>query len=122
MEISSTASDTVFLYQAALPDVAGTGVRNEFTYFRITNTDDAIGVTIEYQFVTATKSSFVYLLPGCSHILMSNDGDVTTTGGTATLENVAQISAKVDAPAEGTAYAYIEYLAVFKGGIVVVEE
>jgi hypothetical protein len=119
MEITSTRQDTVFQYGAALPDTAGEGVKTEFTYFRITNTDDTIGVTVQYKLTAATESFFVYIPAGCSHFLMSNDADVTCSGEAgATLQDVATVLATCDAPeGEGSNIPYIEYVAVFKGGV-----
>lgn len=117
MEITSAAVTPIFNWAAALPDTDGTGVKSEFKYFRITNTDDTIGVTISYTLTTATDVFSVYLPAGCSHLLMSNDADATTTGAAPVLQDVASVGGKSDAGA-GATTAYIEYVAVFEGGIV----
>ena len=65
MEINSAALTPIFDFTAAVPDSAGSGVQSEFTYFRVTNTDNSV---------------------------------------------------KADGAEEPVVSAYIEYLAVFKGG------
>ena len=61
MEITSHGVTPIFNWAAALPDTDGTGVKSEFTYFRITNTDDSVGVTISYTLTTATDVFTVHL-------------------------------------------------------------
>ena len=117
MEITSAAVTPIFNWAAALPDTDGTGVKSEFTYFRITNTDDSVGVTISYTLTTATDVFTVHLPAGCSHLLMSNESDATTTGAAPVLQDVASVGGMSDVGAAATT-AYIEYVAVFKGGIV----
>ena len=114
MAINSVALTPVFGYQDALPDEKGSGVKSEFTYFRITNTDTSVGITLQL-YVSATKSGFFHLAAGCSFILMSNDMDFLCEGEAFTLADLVRVEAKTDgAP---TVESYIEYLAVFEGGI-----
>jgi len=117
MAISSARLTSVFEYQAALPDVKGTGVISEFTYFRITNTDSSVGVTIQL-YVSATKTGYFHLPAGCSFVLMGNDMDFLCEGDTFTLADLTKVEAKTDV-VEGVdvTESYIEYVAVFKGGV-----
>lgn len=115
MAINSVRLTSVFEYQAALPDVAGTGVIDEFTYFRITNTDDAVSITIQL-YVSANKSGFFHLSPGSSFILMGNDMDFLCEGESFTLANLIKVQAKTDGGSKPSVESYIEYVAVFKGG------
>ena len=116
MAINSAALTSVFEYQAALPDIAGTGVKSEFTYFRITNTDDAVGVTLQL-YITAAKTSYFYLPAGCSLVLMSNDMDVLCAGESFSLADLEKVQAKTDGAEDPLVESYIEYVAVFAGGV-----
>lgn len=117
MEINSAAFTSVFGYENALPDKSGTGVKSEFTYFRITNTDSSVGVTIEL-FISATKRGYFHLASGTSLILMGNDMDFECEGeaGAFTLADLVTVNAKSDLVGEEASTAYVEYVAVFKGG------
>tara|TARA_R110002020_G_scaffold225959_3_gene436294 strand:- start:4847 stop:5326 length:480 start_codon:yes stop_codon:yes gene_type:complete len=114
MAISNAALTSIFEYQAALPDTAGTGVKSEFTYFRITNTDDSLAVTIQL-YLTSSKTGYIDLPAGCSFVLMSNDVDFLCSGDSFTLADLEKVQAKVTS--EESAEAYIEYVAVFQGGV-----
>ena len=48
---------------------------------------------------------------------MSNESDATTTGAAPVLQDVASVGGMSDV-GTGATTAYIEYVAVFKGGIV----
>ena len=115
MAISSAKMDTVFMYKDALPDTAGEGVKDEFTYFRITNTDDTVGITIQL-YVSATQSGFFHLPAGTSFVLMGNDMDFTCEEGTFTLADLVGVLAKTDGGDKPVVESYVEYVAVFKGG------
>jgi len=118
MAIDDDRVTTIFEYASTLPDSAGTGVRDEFTYFRLTNTDDSVGITVQL-YVTSSKTGYFHLPAGCSLILMSNDMDFLCAGESFTLADVTKISAITDGPGAATPVeSYIEYVAVFKGGAV----
>jgi len=121
MEVNSAAFTSVFGYDVLAPDKAGTGLKSEFTYFRVTNTDSSVGVTIEL-YVSATKKGYFHLPAGTSLVLMSNDMDFQCEGeaGFFTLADLTQVNAKADGGKE-VATSYIEYVAVFKGGAAVGE-
>ena len=116
MEVDSSRLTSVWEYKAALPDQAGQGVKSEFTYFRITNTDNSVGVTIQL-FVSSSKSGFFHLPAGCSLLLMGNDMDFLCEGESFTLADLVKVQAKSDL-SEGSELTntYLEYIAVFKGG------
>ena len=116
MAINSAALSTVFGYENSLPDVEGRGVQSEFTYFRITNTDDAVGVTLQL-YVSATKSGFFNIPAGCSFILMGNEMDFLCEGEAFSVADLVQVKAKTDGSPDPVVESYIEYVAVFKGGI-----
>lgn len=115
MEINSAALTPIFDFTAAVPDSAGSGVQSEFTYFRVTNTDNSVGVTLQL-YITATATSYIYIPAGCSFVLMDNLVDVLAEGEEFTLRDLVKIAVKADGAAEPLVSAYIEYLAVFKGG------
>lgn len=116
MAINSAALTSVFEYQALLPDIAGTGVKDQFTYFRITNTDSSVGITIQL-YVSASKSGFFKVPAGGSFILMNNDMDFLCEGDSFTLADLTKVEAKTDQAGEETVESYIEYVAVFAGGV-----
>ena len=92
-------------------DAKGQVVLADFTYFRITNTDDANFVTIQL-YVSAASSSYHKLEFGESFLLMSPDMDAECEGGEPVLAGVKGILALAD-----TATVDIEYVAVTKGGV-----
>jgi hypothetical protein len=115
MEINSAALTPIFDFTAAVPDSAGSGVQSEFTYFRVTNTDNSVGVTLQL-YISAAATSYIYIPAGCSFVLMDNLVDVLAEGVAFTLRDLVKIAVKADGAAEPLVSAYIEYLAVFKGG------
>ena len=117
MAINSTRLTSVFEYIPALPDIAGTGVIDEFTYFRITNTDSSVGITIQL-YVSASKTGYFHLPAGCSFILMGNDMDFLCEGEAFSLSDLIRVKAKTDVVGKGVTESYIEYVAVFKGGTI----
>ena len=115
MEINSVAFTSVFDFTAAAPDTAGSGVQNEFTYFRVTNTDDSVAVILEL-YLTADRISYIKIPAGSSFILMDNQLDTLVGEEPLALRDLAKIQVKADSAATPVVSAYIEYLAVFKGG------
>ena len=115
MEINSAALTPIFDFTAAVPDSAGSGVQSEFTYFRVTNTDNSVGVTLQL-YISATATSYIYIPAGCSFVLMDNLVDVLVEGEAFTLRDLVKIAVKSDLNGEAATTAYVEYLAVFKGG------
>jgi len=121
MCITSTAFTSIFNYNTSLPDIAGQGVNSAFSYFRITNTDSAIGVTIRMS-TSSTVHTYQYLPAGTSAILMANRVDVQSgSSGLPALRPITSISAKADTTSEEANEVYVEYLAVFQGGYTPVE-
>ena len=88
-------------------DAKGQVVLADFTYFRITNTDDANFITLQL-YVSATSSSYHKLESG----EMSPDMDIDCEGGAPVLAGVTEILALAD-----TATVDIEDVAVTKGGV-----
>jgi len=115
MEINSSALTTIFDFTATAPDAAGSGVQSEFTYFRITNVDDSIAVTLQL-YATSTKTAYIKIPAGCSFVLMDNLVDTLAIGEAPTLRDLVKIAVKSDLNGEAATTAYVEYLAVFKGG------
>lgn len=115
MEINSASLTPIFDFTATAPDAAGSGVDNEFTYFRITNVDDSIAVTLEL-YVSAIHSSYIRIPAGCSFVLMNNYADAKCGEEPLNLKELVKIAVKSDLNGEAATTAYVEYLAVFKGG------
>ncbi len=120
MCITSEAFTSIFNYNTSLPDIAGQGVNSAFSYFRITNTDSTIGVTIRMS-ASSTLHTYQYLPAGTSAILMGNMIDAQSVSPiTPNVRAITAINAKADATQgqEDPNEVYVEYLAVFKGGYV----
>jgi len=99
-------------------DVAGQIIAADYTYFRITNTDDSLDLALQF-YIGAAKSFFIRLNPLCSFLLMGNCGaDVKCDGSLDfAMGNITAINGKH----EGIVIdndIYIEYVAVTKGGVV----
>jgi len=121
MCITSTAFTSIFNYNTSLPDIAGQGVNSAFSYFRITNTDSAIGVTIR-MYAGSGVYIYQYLPAGTSAILMDNTVDIQSASlSVPTLRPITSISAKADTISGKGNEVYVEYLAVFQGGYTPVE-
>ena len=91
-------------------DAKGQVVLADFTYFRITNTDDANFITLQH-YISAANSSYHKIESGESFLLMSPDMDIDCEGGAHVLTGVTEILALADTETVG-----IEYVAVTKGG------
>ena len=91
-------------------DAKGQVVLADFTYFRITNTDDANFITLQL-YISAANSSYHKIESGESFLLMSPDMDIDCEGGAHVLTGVTEILALADTETVG-----IEYVAVTKGG------
>ena len=113
---SSTLTD-IWNYKELPPDGAGYGVKDEFTYFRITNTDDALSITLQL-YVSSSKSGFFNIPPRCSFMLMANDMDFLCEGESYSVADLAAVKVQTIAPkdAKAVSSSYVEYIAVFKGG------
>jgi len=101
-------------------DSAGQGVQSQFSYFRVTNTDSLLGVTISFD-DSGGKTQYIYLVPGASYVLFNPLMSSATTGGEIpALAKLSKVKAICDTPANPTKDAvyevYIEYVAVFQGG------
>ena len=116
MEINSSALTPIFDFTATAPDAAGSGVKSEFTYFRVTNVDDSVAVTLQL-YVSSTKTAYIKIPAGCSFVLMDNLVDTLSTGEAFNVRDLLKVAVKADGVAEPVVSAYIEYLAVFKGGV-----
>ena len=116
MEMNSSAMTQVFAYQASLPDLKGTGVKSEFKYFRITNLDDSVGITVQI-YVTAAKTGYFKLSAGTSLVLFENDVDFLCEGDSFSLADITAVAVKTDQAGEEVVTSYIEYMAVFAGGV-----
>ena len=91
-------------------DAKGQVVLADFTYFIITNTDDANFITLQL-YISAANSSYHKIESGESFLLMSPDMDIDCEGGAHVLTGVTEILALADTETVG-----IEYVAVTKGG------
>ena len=122
MEINSAALTPIFDFTDAAPDSAGSGVKNEFTYFRVTNVDDSIAVTLEL-YVSSIQSSYIRIPAGCSFVLMNNYADAKCGGEEPfNLRELVKLSVQSDLNDKAATTAYVEYLAVFKGGVPLPDE
>ena len=92
-------------------DAKGQVVLADFTYFRITNTDDANFITLQL-YRSATDISYFKLEFGESFLLMSPEMQSQCEAATPSLSGVSQILALAD-----TSTVDIEYVSVTKGGI-----
>jgi hypothetical protein len=95
-------------------DSKGEFIINDYSYFRITNTDDAIAVTLALY--NGTETVFFNLEAGESFLLMSPEIDAICEGVAAaqTLTDIEQINAQANSATDD---AYVEYVLVTQGGV-----
>jgi hypothetical protein len=93
-------------------DAKGQVVVADYSYFRITNTDDSNALILELY----NGSDYIYfnVEAGESFILMSPETDYLAASGPVTFADIQQING---ASASTTESIDIEYVAVTKGGI-----
>ena len=100
---ASTAAKTIFNWGAA--DEAGTGVKANYAYFRVTNLDDTNFVTL--RLYNGADSFWFKIAAGESLLLMNNEMDAVTGTTFGALADIALVEAKAD-----TAACDIEFIAV----------
>ena len=95
-------------------DSKGEFVINDYSYFRITNTDDSVAVTLALY--NGTETVFFNLEAGESFLLMSPEIDAICEGVAAaqTLTDIEQINAQANSATDD---AYVEYVLVTQGGV-----
>ena len=93
-------------------DARGQVVVADYTYFRITNTDDTTALILELY----NGSDYIYfnVEAGESFLLMSPESDRLAASGVVTFADLQQING---ASASETDSIDIEYVAVTKGGV-----
>ena len=98
-------------------DEAGQIMAADYTYFRITNTDDSLDLVLQF-YVVALKSFFIKLQPLCSFVLMGNcAADVKCDGSLDfALANIAAINGKHQGIVTDNDI-YVEYVAITEGGV-----
>ena len=93
-------------------DARGQVIADDYTYFRITNTDDTNALTLELY----DGSNYIYfnVEAGESFLLMSPDIDRLAASGAVTFADIQEINGQ---SASDTDSIDIEYVAVTKGGV-----
>ena len=102
MNVSTTAK-TIFNWGAA--DEAGTAVKADYTYFRITNLDDTNFVTL--RLYNGADSFWFKLAAGDSLLLMNNEMDAITGSTFGALADITSVLGKAD-----TAACDVEFMVV----------
>ena len=93
------------IFNFGTADSAGTGVKNDYAYFRITNLDDTNFVTLQ---VTAGDTYWIKLKAGESFMLMDNEMDAIASSSTfGAFADLTSVKCTAD-----TATVDIEYIAV----------
>lgn len=92
-------------------DAKGQVILADYSYFRITNTDDTNFITLQL-YISAASSAFFKLQAGESFLLMSPEFAVTCEVAEPSLAGVVEVLAGAD-----TASVDVEYVAVTKGGV-----
>lgn len=103
--IMSVATSEKTLFNWSTADDAGTGVKTDYAYFRVTNLDDTNFVTLR---VYNGADSFWYkLAAGESMMLMNNEMDAITGTSFGALADITLVAAQAN-----TAACDVEFIAV----------
>ena len=100
---ASTAAKTIFNWGAA--DEAGTGVKANYAYFRVTNLDDTNFVTL--RLYNGADSFWFKIAAGESLLLMNNEMDAVTGTTFGALADITLVETQAN-----TAACDIEFIAV----------
>jgi hypothetical protein len=105
MSIATSGDTYTDIFNFSTVDSAGTGVKNDFAYFRITNLDDTNFVSLQ---VTAGDTYWIKLKAGESFMLMDNEMDaIASSTAFGAFADIVKISGNAD-----TAACDIEYTVV----------
>ena len=104
--IMSVATSEKTLFNWSTADDAGTGVKTDYAYFRVTNLDDTNFVTL--RLYNGADSFWFKLAAGESLLLMNNEMDAIADSSTfGALADITLVAAKADAAA-----CDVEFIAV----------
>ena len=103
--IMSVATSEKTLFNWSTADDAGTGVKTDYAYFRVTNLDDTNFVTL--RLYNGADSFWFKLAAGESLLLMNNEMDAVTGTSFGALADITLVAAKSD-----TAACDVEFIAV----------
>ena len=103
--IMSVATSEKTLFNWSTADDAGTGVKTDYAYFRVTNLDDTNFVTL--RLYNGADSFWYKLAAGESMMLMNNEMDAITGTSFGALADITLVAAKAD-----TAACDVEFIAV----------
>mgnify|MGYP000265119436 FL=1 len=103
--IMSVATTEKTLFNWSTVDDAGTGVKTDYAYFRVTNLDDTNFVTL--RLYNGADSFWYKLAAGESMMLMNNEMDAATGTTFGALADITSVLAKAD-----TAACDVEFIAV----------
>ena len=89
--IMSVATSTTILLSLAAADAGGAIDKTRMQYVRLTNLDDTNNIRLTFTLTSNTDTYEVVLGPKKSHMLTHKQGDTTTGGAAATLEDLVSI-------------------------------
>jgi len=89
--IMSVATSSTILLALAAADAGGAIDKTRMQYVRLTNLDDTNNIRLTFTLTSNTDTYEVVLGPKKSHILTHKQGDITTGGAAATLEDLVSI-------------------------------
>ena len=103
--IMSVATSEKTLFNWSTADDAGTGVKTDYAYFRVTNLDDTNFVTL--RLYNGADSFWFKLAAGESLLLMNNEMDAITGTSFGALADITLVAAQAN-----TAACDVEFIAV----------
>lgn len=103
--IMNVATSEVTLFNWSTADDAGTGVANDYAYFRVTNLDDTN--FIQLRVYNGADSFWYKLAAGESMLLMNNEMDAATGSSFGAFADISLVAATAD-----TAACDVEFIAV----------
>jgi hypothetical protein len=103
--IMSVATTEKTLFNWSTADDAGTGVKTDYAYFRVTNLDDTNFVTL--RLYNGADSFWFKLAAGESLLLMNNEMDAITGTSFGALADITLVAAQAN-----TAACDVEFIAV----------
>lgn len=89
--IMSVATSATTLLTLAAADAGGALDKTRMQYIRLTNLDDSNNVRLTFALTSNTDTYEVVLGPKKSHMLTNKQGDITTGGAAATLEDLTSV-------------------------------
>jgi len=105
MSIAAGGDSYTDIFNFSTADSAGTGIKNDFAYFRITNLDDTNFVTLQ---VTAGDTYWIKLKAGESFMLMDNEMDaIASSTSFGAFADITKISGNANSAACDIEYTII---------------